>query len=105
MNEYITKEQAIDEVWDAFTSRDDPELGRVIEENIKRLPAADVIDRAELCAKLMSEFNVIDLDEDTGECTLLDQWVSIIDVLDTIDGMRAEGAESIWGENKDGEEE
>lgn len=42
MPEYITKEQAIDEVWDAFTSRDDPELGRVIEENIKRLPAADV---------------------------------------------------------------
>lgn len=42
MTEYITKEQAIDEVWDAFTSRDDPDLGRVIEENIKRLPAADV---------------------------------------------------------------
>lgn len=42
MPEYITKEQAIDEVWDAFTSHDDPDLGRVIEENIKRLPAADV---------------------------------------------------------------
>lgn len=42
MPEYITKEQAIDEVWDAFTSRDDPDLGRVIEENIERLPAADV---------------------------------------------------------------
>lgn len=42
MTEYITKEQAIDEVWDAFTSRDDPDLGRVIEENIERLPAADV---------------------------------------------------------------
>ena len=42
MTEYITKEQAIDEVWDAFTSHDDPDLGRVIEENIKRLPAADV---------------------------------------------------------------
>lgn len=38
MTEYITKEQAIDEVWDAFMSRDDPDLGRVIEENIKRLP-------------------------------------------------------------------
>ena len=43
MTEYITKEQAIDEVWDAFTSRDDPDLGRVIEENIERLPAADVV--------------------------------------------------------------
>ena len=42
MTEYITKEQAIDEVWDAFTMRDDPDLGRVIEENIERLPAADV---------------------------------------------------------------
>ena len=42
MTEYITKEQAIDEVWDAFMSHDDPDLGRVIEENIKRLPAADV---------------------------------------------------------------
>lgn len=42
MTEYITKEQAIDEVWDAFTSRDDPDLGRVIEENIERLPGADV---------------------------------------------------------------
>lgn len=42
MTEYITKEQAIDEVWDAFMSRDDPDLGRVIEENIERLPAADV---------------------------------------------------------------
>ena len=42
MTEYITKERAIDEVWDAFTSRDDPDLGRVIEENIERLPAADV---------------------------------------------------------------
>lgn len=43
MTEYITKEQVIDEVWDAFTSRDDPDLGRVIEENIERLPAADVV--------------------------------------------------------------
>lgn len=42
MTKYITKEQAIDEVWDAFTSRDDPDLGRVIEENIERFPAADV---------------------------------------------------------------
>lgn len=42
MIEYITKEQAIDEVWDAFTSHDDPDLGRVIEENINRLPPADV---------------------------------------------------------------
>lgn len=42
MTGYITKEQAIDEVWDAFTSRDDPDLGLVIEENIERLPAADV---------------------------------------------------------------
>ena len=42
MTEYITKAQAIDEVWDAFTSHDDPDLGRVIEENIERLPAADV---------------------------------------------------------------
>lgn len=107
MPEYITKEQAIDEVWDAFTSHDDPDLGRVIEENIERLPAADVIDRAELCAKLMSEFNVVDIDEDDGECTLNDQWVSIIDVIDIIDGMRAEGAESIWGNDArtGGEEE
>ena len=44
MTEYITKEQAIEEVWDAFTSRDDPDLGRVIEENIERLPAADVVE-------------------------------------------------------------
>lgn len=44
MTEYITKAQAIDEVWDAFTSRDDPDLGRVIEENIERLPAADVVE-------------------------------------------------------------
>lgn len=44
MTEYITKEQAIDEVWDAFMSHDDPDLGRVIEENIKRLPAADVVE-------------------------------------------------------------
>lgn len=42
MIEYITKEQAIDEVWDAFMSWDDPDLGRVIEENIERFPAADV---------------------------------------------------------------
>lgn len=42
MTEYITKEHAIDEVWDAFMSWDDPDLGRVIEENIERLPAADV---------------------------------------------------------------
>lgn len=42
MAEYITKEQAIDEVWASFTFRDDPDLGRVIEENIERLPAADV---------------------------------------------------------------
>ena len=42
MPEYITKEQAIDAAWDAFTSHDDPDLGRVIEENIERLPAADV---------------------------------------------------------------
>lgn len=44
MTEYITKGQAVDEVWDAFTSRDDPDLGRVIEENIERLPAADVVE-------------------------------------------------------------
>ena len=52
MTEYITKEQAIDEVWDAFTSRDDPDLGRVIEENIERLPAADVVEvvRCKDCA-------------------------------------------------------
>lgn len=42
MTEYITKEQAIDEAWDAFMINDDPELGRVIEENIMRLPAANV---------------------------------------------------------------
>lgn len=52
MTEYITKEQAIDEVWDAFMSRDDPDLGRVIEENIERLPAADVVEvvRCKDCA-------------------------------------------------------
>ena len=52
MTEYITKEQAIDEVWDAFTSRDDPDLGRVIEENIKRLPPVDVVEvvRCKDCA-------------------------------------------------------
>lgn len=67
MTEYITKEQAIDEVWDAFTSRDDPDLGRVIEENIERLPAADVApvvhaqwvitDEANVC-KPLSDVNV-----------------------------------------------
>ena len=52
MTEYITKEQAIDEVWDAFMSHDDPDLGRVIEENIKQLPAADVVEvvRCKDCA-------------------------------------------------------
>lgn len=44
MIEYITKEQAIDEAWDAFMINDDPELGRVIEENIMRLPPADVVE-------------------------------------------------------------
>lgn len=44
MPEHITKERAIDEVWDAITMRDDPELGRVIEENIERVPAADVVE-------------------------------------------------------------
>lgn len=43
MPEYITKEHAIDEVWDAFMSWDDPDLGRVIEENIERFPAEDVV--------------------------------------------------------------
>lgn len=42
MTEYITKEHAIDEVWDAFMTWDDPDLGRVIEENIERFPAEDV---------------------------------------------------------------
>lgn len=42
MTEYISKEHAIDEVWDAFMSWDDPDLGRVIEENIERFPAEDV---------------------------------------------------------------
>lgn len=42
MEEYITKEQAIDEVWDAFTIYDDEELGDDIEDKIKRLSPADV---------------------------------------------------------------
>ena len=42
MIEYITKEQAIDEVWDAFTIYDDEELGDDIEDKIKRLSPADV---------------------------------------------------------------
>ena len=98
MPEYITKDQAylcMLENWDGDMLPGD------YDDLLREIPPADVIGRAELCAKLMSEFNVIDLDEDTGECTLLDQWVSIIDVLDTIDGMRAEGTESIWGENKE----
>lgn len=73
-----------------------------VERHVREMPIADVIDRAKLCAKLMSEFNVVDIDEDDGEYILNDQWVSIIDVLDTIDGMRAEGTESIWGENGGG---
>lgn len=68
-----------------------------IERHVREMPIADVIDRAEVCAKLMSEFNVVDIDEDAGECIINDNWVSIIGVIDTIDGMRAEGAESIWG--------
>ena len=49
MTEYITKEHAIDEVWDAFMPWDDPDLGRVIEENIKRFPAADVAPVVHAC--------------------------------------------------------
>lgn len=99
MTEYITKEQAIDAMGELNLMFDDI-WG--VEEKLDELPPADVIDRAELCTKLMSEFNVVDIDEDDGECILNDQWVSIIDVLDTIDGMRAEGTESIWGENGGG---
>lgn len=67
MTEYITKEHAIDEVWDAFMSWDDPDLGRVIEENIERFPAADVApvvharwvitDEANVC-KSLSDVNL-----------------------------------------------
>lgn len=98
MPEFITKEQVMNAMGEQNLMLDDI-WG--VEERLDELPPADVIDRAELCAKLMSEFNVVDIDEDTGECTINDNWVSIIDVLDTIDGMRAEGAESIWGENKE----
>lgn len=99
MAEYITKEQALEAVLSTVELKGEEWVE--FWNKIKKIPAADVIDRAELCAKLMSEFNVVDIDEDTGECVLLDNFVSIIDVLDTIDGMRAEGTESIWGENKE----
>lgn len=104
MPEYITKDQAylcMLENWDGDMLPGD------YDDLLREIPPADVIDRAELCAKLMSEFNVIDLDEDTGECILLDQYASIIDVIDSIDGLRAEGAESIWGNDArtGGEEE
>lgn len=97
MPEYITKEQVFDAILGAHTLL----MGDFmrVEKAIDAIPPADVVDRAELCAKLMGEFNVVDFDENTGKCILIDRYVSIIDVLDTIDGMRAEGAESIWGEN------
>ena len=69
------------------------------DKRLANMPPADVIERPEMFARLINEFNVVDIDQDTGECTLIDQWVSIIDVIDTIDDMRAEGAESIWDEN------
>ena len=68
MTEYITKEQAIDEVWDAFTSHDDPDLGRVIEENIERLSPADVVEvvRCKDCG--WAEFYETSESEDIYEC-------------------------------------
>lgn len=94
MPEYITKEQVMNAMGELNLMLDDI-WG--VEEKLDELPPADVIERPEMFARLMSEFNVVDIDEDDGECTLNDQWVSIIDVIDIIDGMRAEGAESIWG--------
>lgn len=94
MPDYITKEQAymcMLENWDGDMLPGD------YDDLLREIPPADVIERPEMFARLMSEFNVVDIDEDDGECTLNDQWVSIIDVIDIIDGMRAEGAESIWG--------
>lgn len=95
MTEYITKEQALEAVLSTVELKGEEWVE--FWNKIKKIPAADVIERPEMFARLMNEFNVVDIDEDDGECTLNDQWVSIIDVLDTIDGMRAEGAESIWG--------
>lgn len=100
MAEYIEKEQALEAVTRNLSLYGDEWIAAY--NIVGAIPPADVVDRAELCAKLMGEFNVVDIDEDDGECTLNDQWVSIIDVLDTIDGMRAEGTESIWGENGGG---
>lgn len=69
MTEYITKERAIDEVWDAFMINDDPELGRVIEENIERLPPADVVEvvRCEDCVNCLPESECYMFQYTTGE--------------------------------------
>ena len=98
MTEYITKEQAW-EVVKIVARHGGVDSVALADKRLANMPAADVIERPEMFARLINEFNVVDIDQDTGECTLIDQWVSIIDVIDTIDGMRAEGAEPIWDEN------
>lgn len=110
MPEYITKEQALKALGDALWYSDSPEDIEFYFESqlqLKEIKPADVIERPEMFARLMNEFNAVDIDEDTGECILNDNWVSIIDVIDTLDGMRAEGTESIWGNGArmDGDEQ
>lgn len=96
MTEYITKEQAIDEVWDAFTSRDDPDLGRVIEENIERLPAADVVEvvRCKDCRYFTPQAGW-----GGGQCSYLEDKFELPEVLvfdddSCSDGERKDGGES-----------
>lgn len=96
MTEYITKEQAIDEVWDAFTSRDDPDLGRVIEENIERLPAADVVEvvRCKDCRYFTPQAGW-----GGGQCSYLEDKFELPEVLIfdddyCSDGERKDGGES-----------
>lgn len=96
MTEYITKEQAIDEVWDAFTSRDDPDLGRVIEENIERLPAADVVEvvRCKDCRYFTPQAGW-----GGGQCSYLEDKFELSEVLMfdddyCSDGERKDGGES-----------
>ena len=96
MTEYITKEQAIGEVWDAFTSRDDPDLGRVIEENIERLPAADVVEvvRCKDCRYFTPQAGW-----GGGQCSYLEDKFELSEVLMfdddyCSDGERKDGGES-----------
>lgn len=98
MTEYITKEQAIDEVWDAFTSRDDPDLGRVIEENIERLPAADVVEvvRCKDCRYFTPQAGW-----GGGQCSYLEDKFELPEVLIFDDDYCSDGERKDGGESDD----